>query len=286
MDVDWRAHQRWVTLPEGPVNVIDIGSGPPVLLVHGLGGSWQNWLLNILPLADVHRVLAVDLPGFGASPLPAGEITMTGYARTLERLATAVGIDGPLAAVGNSMGGLVAAELALVAPARVERLVLVSSAGLTTAELRGDPVFATMRRARRLVTFIGGWTAAHSDALARRPRLRRALAGMVVAHPERLPAPLLAEQIRGSGKPGFFGAMEAILAYPLRDRLSDIVCPTLIVWGDRDRLVPVGDADEFERLIGHARKVVYEDVGHMPMLEAPERFNADVLAFLAEERAP
>ena len=71
--------------------------------------------------------------------------------------------------------------------------------------------------------------------------------------------------------------------YPLRDRLEKIECPTLIIWGTKDRLVPVKDAAIFEELIPDSRKVVYSDTGHVPMMERPARFNADVRAFLEEE---
>jgi pimeloyl-ACP methyl ester carboxylesterase len=113
--------------------------------------------------------------------------------------------------------------------------------------------------------------------------LRRAVLALVAAHPERLPAPLAAEQIRGSGKPGFIDAVDALTSYPIRDRLGEIACPTLVVWGDRDRLVPVGDALEFERLIPNARKVIFEDTGHVAMLERPARFNAVLEDFLADD---
>ena len=77
--------------------------------------------------------------------------------------------------------------------------------------------------------------------------------------------------------------------YPLRDRLGEIACPVLVVWGELDRLVPLCDAAEFEWLIGDARKLVYADTGHLVMLERPARFNADLRAFLTEapaERTP
>ena len=70
LDVDWRAHQRWVEVGGRAVNVIDLGSGPPVVFVHGLAGSWQNWLEQLPVLAEDHRVIALDLPGFGQSPMP------------------------------------------------------------------------------------------------------------------------------------------------------------------------------------------------------------------------
>ena len=104
----------------------------------------------------------------------------------------------------------------------------------------------------------------------------------VARHPTRLPPPLVAEQLKGSGKPGFIDAFHALSNYPIRDRLSKIACPTLIVWGDSDKLVPTSDADVFEELIEQSRKVIYEDTGHVPMFERPARFNADLRDFLAE----
>jgi pimeloyl-ACP methyl ester carboxylesterase len=141
-----------------------------------------------------------------------------------------------------------------------------------------------LRRAENVLAFGSGWFAARSDRLARRPGLRRALMLMVAAHPDRLPAPLVAEQVRGSGKPGFMDAVEALGTFPIEELLERIETPTLIVWGDHDRLVPLRDADRFLDAIGdNARKIVYDDTGHVAMLERPARFNADVAAFLAED---
>jgi pimeloyl-ACP methyl ester carboxylesterase len=280
--VDWRTHQRWVTVQGRPVNVIELGQGPPLVFVHGLAGSWQNWLEQLPVFARERRVIALDLPGFGYSPMPAEKITIPGYARTLDALCQALDVDAA-AFVGNSMGGFIGAELAISSPQRVERLVLVSAAGLTIEHQRSEPGLAALRRLENILAFYTGWIAAHSEAAARRSRLRRAVLALVAAHPDQLPAPLIAEQIRGSGKPGFIDAVDALTSYPIRDRLGEIACPTLVVWGDRDRLVPVRDASEFERLIPNARKVIFEDTGHVAMLERPTRFNAVLEDFLAED---
>ena len=105
---------------------------------------------------------------------------------------------------------------------------------------------------------------------------------MIAAHPKQLPGPLAAEQVRGAGKPGFMGALGAVLEYDVRERLPEIACPTLIVWGDRDMLISVRDADVFAELIPNSRKVVYADTGHVAMLERPAAFNALLHKFLAE----
>jgi pimeloyl-ACP methyl ester carboxylesterase len=106
---------------------------------------------------------------------------------------------------------------------------------------------------------------------------------LVVHDADRLPAPLIAEQVRGAGNTGFVDALDALTDYPIRDRLGEIGCPVLIVWGAKDMLVPARDADEFARLIPNARKVVWQDTGHVAMLERPAAFNRLVEAFLAEE---
>ena len=88
--------------------------------------------------------------------------------------------------------------------------------------------------------------------------------------------------IKGAGKPGFNDALRACLDYDFRDRLPDVKVPTLIVWGEKDSIIPVRDADEFERLIADSRKVVMKDTGHIPMAERPQAFNDVLVDFLAE----
>jgi pimeloyl-ACP methyl ester carboxylesterase len=286
-NVDWREHQRWLVVDGTPVNTIALGperadTGQPLVFVHGLSGSWPNWLEQLPVFAREHRVIAIDLPGFGHSPMPAQKLTIAGYARMLELLLGQLGIDAA-AVVGNSMGGFVAAELAIAFPQRVERLVLVSAAGISTHQHRGSThAMPVLRRLEQIIIASGAWAAAKSDTVARRARLRDATLSVVARHPSRLSAPLAAEQLRGAGKPGFIQGFEAVLHYEIRERLGEIACPTLIVWGDSDRLISVRDADVFAELIGNSRKVVFKDTGHMAMLERPDAFNRLLAGFLAE----
>ena len=294
LDVDWREHQRWVTVDGQAVNTIELGpertgEAQPLVFIHGLSGCWCNWLEQLPVLAREHRVVTLDLPGFGNSPMPSEKITMSGYARLLDALLAELGIDAA-AVVGNSMGGFISAELAIAFPQRVERLVLISAAGISTnqplAGLNGrladvDPIPALVR-VERILAAQAAWLASRSQAVTRRPRLREATLGLVVRHPRSLPAPLAAEQLRGAGKPGFMQAFDAIIHYDVRERLPEIACPTLIVWGDGDRLIDVRDADVFAELIPDSRKVIFEDTGHMAMLERPAAFNALLRDFLAE----
>jgi pimeloyl-ACP methyl ester carboxylesterase len=282
--VDWPSLTRTVELPDGPVQVVDTGGeGPPLLFVHGLAGLWQNWLLNIPAFMGSHRVIAPDLPGFGGSPMPSGEeISIQGYAKTLDAVCGALGVDCPVV-VGNSMGGFVGAELGLSFPTRVRKLVLVSAVGLSIEYIRREPLIALARAWALAATRAG----ARSDAMIRRPRLRRAALQSVVRYPEKLSYPLTWELVQGAGTPGFVPAMKALTDYSFRDKLARIEVPTLIVWGRNDMLVPVGDAAEFKRLIGaNARKEIFEDTGHVPMLERPSCFNALLREFIAGREAP
>ncbi|HWT93148.1 MAG TPA: alpha/beta hydrolase [Solirubrobacteraceae bacterium] len=281
-ETDWSTHQKWVWVEGRPANVIELGEGPPLVFVHGLSGSWQNWLEQLPVFARTHRVIAMDLPGFGESPMPREKITISGYGRWLDALLDALSIQGATI-VGNSMGGFIAAETAIKFPHRVERMVLVSAAGLTIEHQRDDRILRFLEVTENLAQFSMQHLMARSSALVRRPRSRRAMLKIVAKDASKLDPRLAAEQIKGTGKPGFVPALDALTSYPIRDRLSDIKCPTLIVWGEDDFLVPVKDAYEFDRLIPNSRLIVWEDTGHVSMLERPDDFNRELTDFLADQ---
>ena len=114
-------------------------------------------------------------------------------------------------------------------------------------------------------------------------RGRRAAIGFVCTKAEQLHPALVAELLTGAGRPAGAPAAVDLATYDFRDRVPDIACPTLIVWGDRDLLVPTSCGEEYERAIPDARRVVYAGTGHLPMLERPARFNADLAAFMDED---
>jgi pimeloyl-ACP methyl ester carboxylesterase len=264
------------------LHYLEQGTGEPVLMLHGWPTSSYLWR-GVAPIVGRgNRVIALDLPGFGESPMPAEPISMPGYARMLDELFVLLGVDCATL-VGSSMGGFVAAEFAIRYRAQAQRLCLTSPAGLSMEHMRNERNQGARARIENVLFFGTGWLASKSDRIVRSERLRRALLMLVAAHPERLPSALIVEQARGAGKPGFNDALDAMTGYPIRDRLGEIGCPTLIVWGELDRLVPLRDAAEFEWLIGDARKLIYADTGHLVMLERPARFNADLRAFLEEE---
>ena len=277
LDVDWREHLRSTSIDGARVNYVDMGTGAPLVFVHGLAGCWQNWLENIPHFARSHRVIAVDLPGFGESGLPPEAVSIPGYGRFVDAFLDAIGVECA-SLVGNSMGGFISAEVALSHPSRVEKLALVSAAGLVTVR---PSELALAKRLAPLFHYGTARTIARREHWVRRRGLRRAFLYGVARHPDLLQPELCYEIASGGGKPGFIGAFQAILDYDFRDRLADVSHPTLIVWGRNDRIVPVDGAHEYERLISRSQKEILEDTGHVPMIERPHRFNRLLEDFLA-----
>ena len=282
LDVDWRAHLHSIVLHGSRVNYVEMGEGPPVVFVHGLSGCWQNWLENIPHFARRHRAIAVDLAGFGHSELPQEEISIPGYGRFMDAFLGEIGVERG-ALIGNSMGGFVSAETAITHPGRVDKLVLVSAAGGPRLQERNTTNGNHVVRGARLFSPLAAAAFARRSELVRRPRLRRALLWKVARHPELLRPELCYEVASGASKPGFMNALQAIFDYDFGERIPEIECPTLIVWGRNDEIVPVDDAYEYARLIPGARMEIFEDTGHLPMLERPARFNRMVEEFLEED---
>jgi pimeloyl-ACP methyl ester carboxylesterase len=217
------------------------GEGEPLVLVHGLAGSWRWWAPVLHTLAEARRVYVVDLPRLGRTLRP-NELDAW-----LARWLTAVGLDRTDVA-GHSLGGLVSAEFAAAHPERVRRLVLVAPAGIPCGRSFPGRAFALARSL---------------------PAVRRSL-------------PMLAADALRTGP---IGLAQAIVFVDRRDLRADervIDVPTLLVWGEHDRLVPPRIADEWRRFAVHAR-LERLACGHVPMLEAAPELAQLVLAFLREE---
>jgi pimeloyl-ACP methyl ester carboxylesterase len=278
LKIDWRPHLRQVELPGGPVNYVEIGEGPPIVFVHGISGSWQNWLENLPHFGRGHRAIALDLPGFGSSPMPTWPIEMPAYGRLLHDFCEKLGLGKEVTLVGNSMGGLVAAEAVLSEQSRFNGLVLVSAAGFINTWLPHQRGTATSR----------AWDnfGAHVGALARftvTHRLTRWLNfRFVIRYPGRLRKELLWEQVNsGVPCPGFADALAAVIEYDARDRLEEIKIPTMIVWGFEDWVISAAAALSYHRRIPSSRLEIFEHTGHVPQLERPARFNALLDEFLS-----
>lgn len=281
-EIDWASHLNRLEIDGREVNYVDIGeqgSDRPMVFVHGLGGQWQNWLENLPRFAQSRRVVALDLPGFGLSEMPEERITIELYGRVLAELCDRLDLN-PAVVVGNSMGGFVSAELATRRPESVERLMLLASAGVSQMDVAKRPIIAV----GKIAGLVASENIAQQPWLARRPAFRHVTLALVARHPSRLRSDLVFEALlKGTGKAGFEPALRACLEYDFRERLPEIGCPTLVVWGEKDAIIPVRDADTFVDLIEGARKVVIDDTGHVPMVERPPTFNDLLEEFLSHE---
>jgi pimeloyl-ACP methyl ester carboxylesterase len=272
-EIDWSGEVEDARIDGRRVRYVVRGAGSAIVLIHGLGGSWQTWLQNIPTLALEHRVLAVDLPGFGRSdPLPA-PAEMATHAEVIAELLDGLGITAATV-VGHSMGGLVSIALLGRRPDLVARLVLADGGGVPLTRLR----LAAIVNAFKVVGPV-----VHRPnvirAIARRPRLRRLVFGAFLVNHDALSGRFAGEVVPAIAAPGLIGAVLA--ASNVADRIDPgaIRCPVLLLWGESDRILPLAQAREMCRSLLDARLVVIERSGHCPMFEAPRQFNRALLSF-------
>jgi pimeloyl-ACP methyl ester carboxylesterase len=279
LGIDWRRHLRTVELAHSTkVNYVEMGEGPALLLIHGLGGAWQNWLENIPALARRHRVIALDLPGFGASAMPRWTLNIRNYGSMVLDLLEALD-TGPVAIAGNSMGGFVAAEVSIRSAPAVSKVALVSAAGVSHARMYRAPTETLGRMAAAMAPLAFRY---HEDAL-RRPRLRTAVVRNLFYKPWALRRELIWEFVSNGVKaPGFAQAVHGLAGYDILDRLAEVEDPVLIIWGRQDMVVPPADALAFHEILGNSRLEIFDRTGHIPQAERPVRFNRLLEEFVAE----
>jgi pimeloyl-ACP methyl ester carboxylesterase len=255
------------------------GVGPPLVLVHGLGGSALNWAQLAPELARTRRVLVPDLPGHGRSaPLPAAERgarALEPYARVVAALVAREGMSAA-AVVGHSLGGLVSLRLAVAEPEAVSELVLAAPAGISSTRRLARaalPVLAVVRPGRRISRF--------RRRVAASPRLRVAVFGYWgAADPAALPPAAVHGFLAGwDWHSDTWAAARALLRDDPRTELGRIRCPCLVLWGARDNQVPVADGFEFARRLGAPLRVV-ADCGHLLIGERPDACLDAITRFL------
>jgi pimeloyl-ACP methyl ester carboxylesterase len=291
--IDWRERLRTVGVDTAaydgansdptPINYVEMGpteeqGGMPIVFVHGLGGCWQNWLENIPHFARHHRVVALDLPGFGRSPLPSWTISIPSHGRILLDFCRELGLEGG-AVIGNSMGGFVAAEAMIQSAEAFQRMVLISAAGISHSRKISGP---TLTAARMTAVVLPVLLRMREQSL-RRPGLRMRTLGNIFYNPLKLRTELLWEFVySGPGTDGFLPALSGLIGYDFLDRLEGIETPTLIVWGRNDRVVPPADSAGYGNRLRNSRTTIYDRTGHCAMAERPVRFNRELAQFLAE----
>jgi pimeloyl-ACP methyl ester carboxylesterase len=279
------ARPQTVDVHGHPINFIEAGSGPVLLLIHGMAGTCANWEAVIEPLAINHTVIAPDFPGHGGSAPGGGDYSLGSLASGLRDLMLTLGHERATL-VGHSLGGGVALQFTYQFPEMVERLVLVSSGGLgpdvspilRAAALPGADLFisATAGVGSRIGSVLGrgfgvlGWRP-NADLA----EVTRGYA--TLSDPERRKAFIATlRSVVGTDGQRVAALDKLYLAEAL---------PLLIVWGENDPIIPVDHAREAHAQLPSSRLEIFAETGHVPQLERPGRFIAVLERFLAETEA-
>lgn len=250
------------------IHYVDVGTGPVVVLLHGLGGNSLNWAFNFAALSQKYRVIAPDQVGFGRSDKPLINYRVQTYADFLDKFLDTLGVERA-SLVGNSMGGWIASLYALKYPKRVERIVLADAAGFAPPKefdlsaLSGlNP--STREQARYLMNLVFFNPLLKSEA--------------------NVDATLAARISAGDGYT-IQSLVESIYRNEdmLDGKLAGVKVPVLILWGREDGLTPLArEGEKFKKELPSAQFVVFDNCGHVPQVEKAAEFNAAVLKFLSQ----
>lgn len=254
-------------------------NGPAVLLVHGLGGSVENWAPNIGPLSQRHRVYALDLRGFGRSDKTPLIHSLYDLVQFIDDFMQVLQIE-KASLIGNSLGGGLALQFAIQYPEKVEKLVLVDNAGMgreTIADFKlifvpwiGEILTRPSRKGtiallKKLVydpSIINDEIVTLTYDLMTLPGARKALLATLRAGID-------------------FRGQRSNLTKNLLDKISSITAPALVVWGKQDRILPLAHANKCHECLPDSEVYIFDNCGHVPQLERSEEFNRLVLDFLA-----
>jgi pimeloyl-ACP methyl ester carboxylesterase len=264
--MSWHPRGRYVQVHRRRVHCVDVGEGPPVVLLHGFLHSGYTGRATVEALAERHRVIVPDLLGYGRSCKGPADRSLAAQAEWLVALLEGLGVDSVQAGIGNSWGGAVLLQVALQDPSWAQRLVLVSPLGaplpLPDLALRAlghrslRPVFRLTAASRTFQRAALGLTAYKG----------RRVDGEVLAGFAHLTQPgshkvavETARQFRPAGR-------------ALRDALPRLQTPATLVWGKRDRILPLRYGKKVALRLPHERFEVFEDCGHCPHEEQPERW--------------
>lgn len=264
---------RRVSIDGGSIRYIDSGTGPAVVFLHGLGASMYAWRKNLGPIAAAgYRVVAFDNRGFGFSDKPASGYDNASYVRLVVTLLDSLHLPDAVL-VGHSMGGAIAAQVAIEHPERVRGLVLIGSAGLGARE--------------PLVLRVGRWPLLGPLVLALRGRgVTSRLLKASYTDPRKVSPADVDQYYAPVAEPDYGRALRGVLREfrfdGLADRLEHVAAPTLVLWGEQDRLIPIALGRALAAGIPHAAFLSVPRAGHSVQEEAPEEVNRLVLRFLKD----
>lgn len=258
--------EKYAMVYGAKIHYVEAGSGPTVILLHGLGGSSGDFTFNIASLAQKFRVIAPDQLGFGNSDKPMIDYRIGTYVDFLDRFLTELKIERA-SLVGNSLGGWIAASYALAHPARVERLVLVDAAGFAL------PADFDVKQLKGLNT-------STRDGI--RQLIRRGFYNHGLFAGDAFVDAAFTRRISAGDGYTIGRLLELIISREecLDNRLDAVKQPSLVIWGRQDGILPLADGERFQREIPGAQLVVFDNCGHLPQVEKAGAFNAVVTNFL------
>jgi pimeloyl-ACP methyl ester carboxylesterase len=268
-----------LTVEGHPVGLTVAGSGDPIVLLHGIGRDRTDWFRIAPGLAEQHTVYAIDIEAFGESAAWGERVTLASMAHMVRSTLAAVGEHRPVVLMGNSMGGAVALRMHADDPAAVRALVLVSPAGF------GDDAAMGLR----LMTVpVLGEVLQRCHTVAAALQVRALFADAALATRE-----LAQESARRMRRPGArrhylevirdLGAWRGVRPEWRREVLEALAAagtPTIVLWGDKDAVLPHRHLDAVSATVPHAVPVSLPGIGHAPQLEDPDRFLALVTDFV------
>jgi pimeloyl-ACP methyl ester carboxylesterase len=256
------------------IHYTDEGQGIPVVMIHGFGGSFLNWNKLDARMKGEYRVIRVDLPGFGLSDLPEPDGVKTDFVKQYRDFMTffidTLHLDS-LYVVGNSMGGMMAWGTAADHPDKVKKLVLLAAAGYDLEKITNNVArFMKMPLIRSF--FLRGFPLSQSEAAARN----------VYADPSKINHESVKNNNMMWNRDGNIKAACDIVScgvYPDSTLITKIQCPTLIIWGKHDKIVPVDHAYRFQRDIKGSQLILFDTCGHCAMIERPDETARAIKAF-------
>jgi pimeloyl-ACP methyl ester carboxylesterase len=249
------------------IQYVEAGSGPTVILLHGLGGSSQVWGFSIGPLAEKYHVIVPDQIGFGKSDKPFVNYRIRTYVDFLDQFCKQLKIERATL-IGNSMGGWIAAMFTASFPDRVDKLVLVDAAGYTPPKDFDTRTLFDLNPTTRAGMKVLISKVFYNKAFQTDAAVDQSLTARLAAGDGHTIKSLTESIIRGEDF--------------LDDIVKTIKRPTLIIWGRQDGLVSLAEGERFNKDIAGSKMIVIEQCGHVPHAEKPGEFNAAVLKFLAE----
>jgi len=259
-------------MPKEKVNDIEMyyeirGNGDPLLLIHGLGSSTRDWEEQIPTFCQKYKVITIDLRGHGKTDKPKGPYSIKMFAEDIAELLKKLGINS-IYVLGISLGGGIAFQFAVDFPDLVKRLIIVNSG----VEIPTDSFKRKLEAFKR--TFIVKLISMKKMGEVLAPRL------FIKPEQEELRKKMI-ERWAENDKRAYLAAMRALIGWSVRDQLSKIKCPTLVIGSDED-YAPSSVKEEYTGLLQNAKFIEIKDARHAVTIEKPKEFNEIVMNFLSE----